>query len=265
MVIVAGLIALVFVLFMVHKLLKKPDAKEEMFNEVWRTAVARGRGGGDPPVLNRPAESDEEDDVAVNDDRDDLVPRGRLAKMRAAKEKKKEERRNQQAAREQNNTQQRANLERRNRERGERERLQEIREEERLAVLEEKKQQRTIDEQQQWECGMELEGDGEADLDESPLADPEEAQRFIDKIKAEKVAFLEPLSAEFGISVEYCVSAIEGFQKAGRLPGVFDDRGKFIHITPAEYAAVEAYVAKKGRVAISDLAAESASLIASAS
>lgn len=47
--------------------------------------------------------------------------------------------------------------------------------------------------------------------------------------------------------------ALEG---EGRLTGVMDDRGKFIYISRDEMAAVAAFITRRGRVAVSELAAK---------
>ena len=84
---------------------------------------------------------------------------------------------------------------------------------------------------------------------------------FINYIKEQKVVVLEELAAEFGISTQEAVSRVEKLQKADRLTGIIDDRGKFIYITPDEMERVAAFIKKKGRVQISQLAAESNRLI----
>ena len=44
------------------------------------------------------------------------------------------------------------------------------------------------------------------------------------------------------------VKKIETLEKEGRLTGITDDRGKFIHITQEEYDQVEAYIRQQGRI-----------------
>ena len=62
-------------------------------------------------------------------------------------------------------------------------------------------------------------------------------------------------------SFQDAVARVEDLQESGRLTGVLDDRGKFIHITPEEYAAVAKFVRQRGRVSIADLAASSNTLV----
>jgi hypothetical protein len=49
--------------------------------------------------------------------------------------------------------------------------------------------------------------------------------------------------------------------KEGRLTGLIDDRGKFIHITVEEMEKVAKFITRKGRVSIEDIARESNKLI----
>ena len=47
----------------------------------------------------------------------------------------------------------------------------------------------------------------------------------------------------------------------GRLTGVIDDRGKFIHISAEEMQEVAKFIRLHGRISISDLAAASSTLV----
>ena len=254
-------IFLTFVFFFAYKLLKPDSAEVTAFNEAWRVGAAGGALGdaAAAPTMASREESDSEEEA-----KEGLVPRGRLAKMKAAKDKKKEEKRKRHEATQQNNTQQRADADRKRRAREEREHLEDAREQERLLVLEEKKQKRSLEEQNQWEGGMGIEEEGEYEEEDSvlgPMADEDVAADFIAKVKTDKVTLLEPLAAHFNTTVERCVTAIETFQANGTLPGVFDERGKFIHITESEYEAVAAFIEKRGRLSINDLASHSAGLV----
>ena len=57
------------------------------------------------------------------------------------------------------------------------------------------------------------------------------------------------------------IARVQTLEEEGRLTGVMDDRGKFIHISRAEMAAVADFICARGRVAIGELAAMSASFI----
>lgn len=47
----------------------------------------------------------------------------------------------------------------------------------------------------------------------------------------------------------------------GRLSGVMDDRGKFIHVTREEYESVAKFIKQRGRVSIGELVESSNKLI----
>ncbi|TNV70975.1 hypothetical protein FGO68_gene17414 [Halteria grandinella] len=86
-------------------------------------------------------------------------------------------------------------------------------------------------------------------------------QQFIDYITIRKVVLFEDLAAEFGISSKDVIDRIQRLQESGRLQGITDDRGKFIHITEQEYESVARYIKTRGRVAKSDLLMECNKLV----
>ncbi len=72
---------------------------------------------------------------------------------------------------------------------------------------------------------------------------------------------IEEVAAEFGMRSGEVVDRIHSLEGLGRLTGVMDERGKFIYISREEMEAVAAFIRKRGRVHIAELAAQSASLI----
>ena len=72
------------------------------------------------------------------------------------------------------------------------------------------------------ETGVQEEDDAEY---ENKLA------KFVEFIELRKVVMLEDLAAEFGMQTKDVVDRIEKLQETGRLLGITDDRGKYIHIT----------------------------------
>ena len=64
---------------------------------------------------------------------------------------------------------------------------------------------------------------------------------------------LEDLACEFNIATKDVVRKIESLLESGRLTGITDDRGKFIHVTREEFQGVAEYIRGKGRVSKSDL------------
>lgn len=71
----------------------------------------------------------------------------------------------------------------------------------------------------------------------------------------------EDLAAEFQLTTKDVIDRIQRLQECGRLQGIIDDRGKFIHITEQEYEAVARYIKSKGRVGKADLLMECNKLV----
>eukprot|EP00300_Choanocystis_sp_HF-7_P022517 c2183_g1_i1.p3 GENE.c2183_g1_i1~~c2183_g1_i1.p3 ORF type:complete len:148 (+),score=52.73 c2183_g1_i1:610-1053(+) len=86
-------------------------------------------------------------------------------------------------------------------------------------------------------------------------------QEFIDHIKFQKVVVLEELATAFGLKTPEVIMRLRGLQEMGMLTGVMDDKGKFIYISLDEMQRVAAFIQRKGRVSIADLALESNKMI----
>ena len=84
---------------------------------------------------------------------------------------------------------------------------------------------------------------------------------FVDRIVEKKVVVLEELAAEFGLRTQDAVSRVQALEQMGRITGVMDDRGKFIFISRDEMAEVAAFINRKGRVAIAELARKSSDFV----
>ena len=84
---------------------------------------------------------------------------------------------------------------------------------------------------------------------------------FIEYITIRKVVLFEDVAAEFNMTSKDVIDRIQRLQEGGRLQGITDDRGKFIHITDQEYLAVTNYIKTKGRVNKNDLQMEANKLI----
>ncbi len=72
---------------------------------------------------------------------------------------------------------------------------------------------------------------------------------------------LEDLAAEFGLQTKHIVDRIQKLEETGRLLGITDDRGKFIHITASEFESVSRYLKSKGRVSKAELLLECNKLV----
>lgn len=86
-------------------------------------------------------------------------------------------------------------------------------------------------------------------------------QDFVDHIVQKKVVVLEELAAEFGLRTRDAVQRVRSLEQMGKITGVMDDRGKFIFVTPGEMSEVANFINRKGRVAISELAARSSDFV----
>lgn len=86
-------------------------------------------------------------------------------------------------------------------------------------------------------------------------------EKFISYVKENKIVVLEELAAEFGLKTEDGIQRLTALEENGTISGVFDDRGKFIYVTPQEMNAVAEYINRRGRVSISELATESTRLL----
>lgn len=69
------------------------------------------------------------------------------------------------------------------------------------------------------------------------------------------------LATEFRLRSAEVVDRLQALEAQGALTGVMDERGKYIHISSEEMAAVAEFVKGRGRVAIAELAARSGELI----
>ena len=86
-------------------------------------------------------------------------------------------------------------------------------------------------------------------------------QKFIEYIEIRKVVMIEDIAAEFNMSTPAVVDRIQALESSGRLLGISDDRGKYIHITENEFDKIGAYIKASGRVSKTDLLKEVNALV----
>ncbi|CAH8583988.1 unnamed protein product [Heterobilharzia americana] len=77
--------------------------------------------------------------------------------------------------------------------------------------------------------------------------------QIIQAIEEAKIIPIEHLAVSLNLKTENCVEKVKSLISSGRLTGVLDDRGKFIHITNDEYEAVAQFIEKRGRVTLTEL------------
>jgi len=80
-------------------------------------------------------------------------------------------------------------------------------------------------------------------------------------VKERKVVLLEDLASEFSMKTVEVMEFLDRLETEGKLTGVSDDRGKYIYITREELEKVAAFIKRRGRVSIEDIARESNKLI----
>eukprot|EP00922_Rhytidocystis_sp_ex-Travisia-forbesii_P006491 GHVS01009428.1.p1 GENE.GHVS01009428.1~~GHVS01009428.1.p1 ORF type:complete len:319 (+),score=88.34 GHVS01009428.1:51-1007(+) len=107
------------------------------------------------------------------------------------------------------------------------------------------------EEYRKWKMMFAVEGEGETSAVRDAREDALLLSRFINYVKLRKTAELEEIAAEFEMKTPEVINRLQELEKMGRLTGIFDERGKFIYITPDEWNEVAQYLKAKGRVAIS--------------
>lgn len=219
-----------------------------------------------PAAAALPADSDNEDDVA-GDENTQRVPQGAVldekmgAKKRAkmeAKEQKRLQREQELHDREQRKVKEaQEEAERKHHDEIEAESERKKAEAERLAKEERERKEHEEYLKMKAAFSVEEEGfeEGDADDKENLLAD------FIQYIKDNKVVLLEDLATAFKLKTQQAIERIQELQSNGTITGVIDDRGKFIYISEAELTAVAKFIKQRGRVSIAELAESSNNLI----
>ncbi len=135
------------------------------------------------------------------------------------------------------------------------------REEERLAreaeekKLEEEQKKKEEEEYAKWKTDFAVEQAG-AEAEEDQAESQSKLAAFIEYIASRKVVPLNDLAAEFSMQTMSVIDRIKDLEKAGRLSGIMDDRGKYIYISPEEFKAIAEFVKKVGRISKTDLVRE---------
>jgi len=180
---------------------------------------------------------------------------GPATRRDAVKQQKKQEKKEQQAAQRQERQQQdskksekqTAYAERQKVKEAERQRREEEEERQRL-----EKEQREAEEFDKWKEEFAIDAEGEetqAEFTEYVV------ERFLEHIKMRKIVTLEDVAKEFKMKTNAVIDRLQQLEKLGRISGIFDDRGKFLHITAEEMVAVVDWINKSGRVSRSAVVA----------
>ena len=121
-------------------------------------------------------------------------------------------------------------------------------EEQRIAEEKAKKEQ---EEFEKWSSLISVDETGEIGVITAEDRE-EKTKKFIQFVEKKKVVMLEELAAEFNMQTKDVVKKIELLESAGRLTGITDDRGKFIHITEDKFNAITEYIKTKGECILND-------------
>uniref|UniRef100_A0A1I8F362 DDRGK domain-containing protein 1 n=1 Tax=Macrostomum lignano TaxID=282301 RepID=A0A1I8F362_9PLAT len=226
-----------------------------------RSAADRMRqGAAAEPAPAAPAEARAAAAAAPTRTPTAMRPRLR-AKVGVKKQRKLDEK---EARREEREREQKERLERRQREDEERQKRQadeaaeEADAEAREAAEREEARRREEEEYARLRSEFTVEEEGaEADGDETGRSLAE----FVALIEQRKSVQLEELADEFGLRADDCAQRLRDLLESGRLTGVLDDRGKFVHITRAEYEAVAAFIRQRGKVSLQELVENSNRLL----
>ena len=179
---------------------------------------------------------------------------------KAMKKRQKAEQREARAAALEAREEKRREDEERRREEGEAREEEEARKEEERRKAAEAKAKAEKKEYDKWKTMFEVEeeGDNTGGADAAPFG---ALSDFLGAVERQKVVQLQALAVEFALDTSETAARLAALEEMGRVSGVFDDRGKFIHITLAEMEKVAAFIERQGRVSISALSAESNRLV----
>eukprot|EP00922_Rhytidocystis_sp_ex-Travisia-forbesii_P066126 GHVS01098192.1.p1 GENE.GHVS01098192.1~~GHVS01098192.1.p1 ORF type:complete len:326 (-),score=98.83 GHVS01098192.1:305-1282(-) len=102
-----------------------------------------------------------------------------------------------------------------------------------------------------WKGMFAVEGEGESSSAKDAEGEGLLLTRFVNYVMLRKTAEVEEIAAEFDMKTPEVINRLQELEKCGRLTGIFDERGKFIYITPEEMSEVAQFLQAKGRITIS--------------
>lgn len=233
-----------------------PAAVEKPKDKKKKKRGGMGRGGTDVQEARAPTNTTEGEELDEDEERVLSKREQRLRDKREAKDEARKEREEADEKKRDKQSMRDAKYAERDREREEMEAQLEKEEAEREAQRE-KEAQEELD---KWKDMFTIgEAGTEADLEASETQG--KLAEFIEYIESQKVVAMEDLAAHFDLRPQDVVQRVESLMAMGRLSGVVDDRGKFIMITEQEMKEVAKFIRRRGRINVSDLAAESNKLI----
>lgn len=117
-------------------------------------------------------------------------------------------------------------------------------EEEAREQAEYERMKREFDVEQEGIDSVTLGAEAESELNASLIA----------AITQAKIIAVEHLALQFNMKTDACVDRLKELLATGQLTGLMDDRGKFVHITEAEYERIAQFIERRGRVSLAELA-----------
>jgi ribosomal protein S25 len=136
---------------------------------------------------------------------------------------------------------------------------QEAAQEEEIRKAAELRAQKEAEEAEKWMQTFTVEATGEDAV--SKEEGEAKLMQVVEYLKTRKTVALEELAAEFGMRTGDAITKLQGLEEDGHITGIMDDRGKYIYISREEMERVAEFIRSNGRIAISELAAKSPSLI----
>jgi len=123
----------------------------------------------------------------------------------------------------------------------------------------EEKLLREEEEYESWKPAMSVQESGSGDSERESLT--READHVISFIQRERSVILESLSARFQTTTALMVELLSNLVNEGRLEGIFDEHGKFIHVTREDRLKLAKIIQRRGRVGIGELTREANAII----
>jgi len=131
---------------------------------------------------------------------------------------------------------------------------------EKRRIEKEEKEKRELEEYNKIKESFNVEEHG-FELDENLENEAEQNLKFVAHIKASKVVHIDELASKFKSKSEDIIQKLKACIEHNKISGVFDDRGKFIHISEDELLSVSKFIMQRGRVSLKNLAQYSNHLI----
>lgn len=122
-----------------------------------------------------------------------------------------------------------------------------------------KKQEKEEEEYQQWKSSMQVEGSGSGESERDKLWNRK--LEVAAAVVRERIVLLEALASRFHTTTALMVELLTEMVRQDSLEGIFDERGKFIHVTREDRLKIAKIINRRGRVSISELSREANAII----